>query len=256
MADDNALLEQNFSSFFNRLYTYSTDFHIAVVVQDDGCILGPDTFIDNTFYLSDAESAFQIMADMHSSGGEPGMYTECGFSLAEAALANIGPGACNEGLYREDAILYLINISDDPEQSTSPYTYYVEQFQSMKDDPIDVIINAVAGDYPGGCGTAAPGTGYYEATVATGGLFLSICDSTWGEQIAQDIGSYGNLNNSFNLTQIPVPQTIEVRIDDIVKNSGWHYEMNTNAVVFDNHNIPSRGSTIKVEYLVSLGLAK
>jgi len=119
-----------------------------------------------------------------------------------------------------------------------------------------VIINAVAGDYPGGCGTAAPGTGYYEATVATGGLFLSICDSTWGEQIAQDIGSYGNLNNSFNLTQIPVPQTIEVRIDDIVKNSGWHYEMNTNAVVFDNHNIPSRGSTIKVEYLVSLGLAK
>ena len=256
MADDNALLEQNFSSFFNRLYTYSTDFHIAVVVQDDGCILGPDTFIDNTFYLSDAESAFQIMANMHSTGGESGMYTECGFSLAEAALANIGPGECNEGLYREDAILYLINISDDPEQSTSPYTYYVEQFQSMKDDPIDVIINAVAGDYPGGCGTAAPGTGYYEATVATGGLFLSICDSTWGEQIAQDIGSYGDLNNSFNLTQIPVPQTIEVRIDDIVKNSGWHYEMKTNAVVFDSDNVPSRGSTIKVEYLVSPGFIK
>ncbi len=74
-----------------------------------------------------------------------------------------------------------MHVSDEPEQSVNPYTYYVSLFQGMKADPDDVVIHAVAGDYPGGCGSASAGTGYYEATVATGGVFLSICASRLGE---------------------------------------------------------------------------
>ena len=142
-----------------------------------------------------------------------------------------------------------MHVSDEPEQSVNLWPYYVSLFQGMKDDPDDVVIHAVAGDYPGGCGSASAGTGYYEATVATGGLFLSICATDWGshlQEIAQ--ASAGQLNDSFELTQLPVPETIEVQVDGIRTTTGWQYDAATNAVVFDRDHIPAGGSTVEVEY--------
>ena len=161
------------------------DYHVAVAVEDDGCVLGSDAYIDNTFSLSDAESTFETQADIYLTLGTYGANTERGFSLAEAASRRptSDSGGCNDGLYREEAALAIVHVSDEPEQSVNPYTYYVSLFQGMKADPDDVVIHAVAGDYPGGCGSAQAGTGYYEATVATGGLFLSICATDWGSHL-------------------------------------------------------------------------
>jgi hypothetical protein len=251
MTDDNALVVANFDTFIDTLSGLDADYHVAVAVEDDGCILGSDPYIDNTFSPSDAQSTFETQADIYLTLGTYGANTERGFSLAEAALkaTNIGPGGCNEGLYREDAKLSIVHVSDEAEQSINPYTYYVNLFQSMKDDPDDVTIHAVAGDYPDGCGSASAGTGYYEATVATGGLFLSICATDWGshlESIAQ--ASAGLSNDSFELTQLPVPETIEVSVDGIGTTTGWEYDAGINAVVFDTDHIPAGGSTVEVEY--------
>jgi hypothetical protein len=153
------------------------DFHLAVAVNDDGCIVGPDPYIDSTYSIAHAAETLEVMSDISGVASN----VERGFSLAEAALSaqNAGPGGCNEGLLREEATLFLVHISDEPEQSEHHYTYYVDLFRSLKDHPKDVIMNAIAGDYPSGCGSAMPGTGYYEAASATGGLFLSICAANW-----------------------------------------------------------------------------
>jgi hypothetical protein len=74
---------------------------------------------------------------------------------------------------------------DEPDQSEHDYTYYVDLCRSLKDHPKDVMMNAIAGDYPSGCGSAVPGTGYYEAASATGGLFLSICAADWAPHFEQ-----------------------------------------------------------------------
>jgi len=250
MYDDNALVVANFDTFIDTMVGLDADYHIAVVVEDDGCVLGSDAYIDSSFSESDAQRTFETMADINLTLGSYGANTERGFSLAEAGLksSNIGPGGCNDGLYRDDAFLSLVHVSDEPEQSINPYSYYVSLFQSMKGDPDDVVINSVAGDYPSGCGTAMAGDGYYQATVATGGLLLSICATDWGAHLERLPEGSVSIKDSFELTQQPVPQTITVEIDGIKINSGWEYDPGINSVVFERDHIPAGGSEIEVAY--------
>ena len=141
-----------------------------------------------------------------------------------------------------------MGVSDEPEQSVNNYSYYVSLFQSLKSDPDDVIFHAIGGDYPSGCGSASAYTGFYEATVATGGLFLSICATDWGSHLeALAEGSTADLS-SFELTDWPVSETISVRIDGITTTVGWEYNATDNAIDFDSDYVPEGGSTIEIEY--------
>ena len=74
-------------------------------------------------------------------------------------------------------------VSDEPEQSSTSWSTLVSQIQGYKSNPDDVKLSAVAGDYPGGCSTAAPGAGYHQAVSATGGEYLSICDTNWAKHV-------------------------------------------------------------------------
>lgn len=250
MYDNNENVINNFDVFVATLASLDADYHAAVVVGDDGCVAGPDPYIDGTFTESAAVDAFRTMADQDFSLKPYGSNTERGFMIAEAALAskNIGAGGCNSEFYRSDAFLSIVHVSDEPEQSVNSWSYYVSLFQSLKADPEDVIINAVAGDYPSGCGSASPGTGYYEGTVATGGLFLSICATDWAKNLEDLATESVAINDSFELTRQPVPQTIEVKLDGIRVNVGWEYDISSNSVVFDNDFIPAGGSTVEIYY--------
>lgn len=250
MYDNNENVINNFDVFVATLASLDADYHAAVVVGDDGCVAGPDPYIDGTFTESAAVDAFRTMADQDLSLKPYGSNTERGFMIAEAALAskNIGAGGCNSEFYRSDAFLSIVHVSDEPEQSVNSWSYYVSLFQSLKADPEDVIINAVAGDYPSGCGSASPGTGYYEGTVATGGLFLSICATDWAKNLEDLATESVAINDSFELTRQPVPQTIEVKLDGIRVNVGWEYDISSNSVVFDNDFIPAGGSTVEIYY--------
>lgn len=250
MSDNIAEVQNNFDVFVGTLASLDADYHAAVIVDDSGCVVGSEPYIDGTFSESAAVDAFGVMADVDFSLAGYGSNTERGYMLAEAALSlkNIGAGGCNSEFYREDAFLSIVHVSDEPEQSVNSWSYYVSLFQSLKADPEDVVINAVAGDYPSGCGSASPGTGYYEGTVATGGLFLSICASDWAKSLEDLATESVAINDSFELTQQPVPQTIEVTIDGVRINIGWEYDISSNSVVFDNDFIPAGGSTIEVFY--------
>jgi hypothetical protein len=256
MWDDAANVESNFGTFVTTLSAMDADYHVAVVTEDDGCInypAGTQPYIDNDMSISDQESTFSTMLCESYSGvycNSYGSNTERAFMLLEAALktGNINTGGCNEGFYREDATLSLIGVSDEPEQSVNPYTYYVSLFQSMKDDSDDVVMHAIGGDYPTGCGSNSAYSGFYEATVATGGLFLSICATDFGshlESLAE--GSAADLT-SFELTDFPVPATISVMVNGIPTTVGWSYNEVDNTIDFDEAYVPEGGSTVQVEY--------
>ncbi|MCB9791994.1 MAG: choice-of-anchor D domain-containing protein [Alphaproteobacteria bacterium] len=245
MYDDLANVENNFEAFVSTLASMDADYHVAVVTADNGCFNGAHNYIDASYSEADQQAMFSTM--LH---GSVGSNTERAFMLLEAALqsSNTRSGGCNDGFYREDATLSLVGVTDEPEQSINPYSYYVRLFQSLKDNPDDVVIHAIAGDYPRGCGSAQAGTGLYEATVATGGLFLSICATDFGahlEQLAE--GSAADLS-SFELTDFPVPTTIIVTVDGVRAVRGWRYNAVDNAIQFDALNVPEGGSIVEVDY--------
>ncbi len=245
MSDNNANVANNFGVFVETMAGLDADFHVAVTVSDNGCINGSSVWIDNSFSESEAVTTVQEMFN-----GSSGSNTERAFMLMEACLAETGTGGCNEGLVRDDAALNLIGVSDEPEQSSNDYSYYIALFQSYKDDPDDVVIHAIGGDYPGGCGggSAAAYTGMYEATVATGGEFLSICATDWASHLETLAEGSAAVLDSFALTATPVPQTLVVRVDGVQSTLGWAYEEDINSVVFDHEYIPDGGSTIEIEY--------
>lgn len=249
MLDNLTNVSNNFGTFVNTLVTLDADYHVAAVVDDDGCINGRELYIDNSFSASEAEDTITTMMDLSYAYGYYGANTERAFSLMEACLSEIGSGGCNEGLVRDEAKLNLVGVSDEKEQSPNPWSYYVTLFQSLKSNPDDVVFHAIGGDYPSGCGgTASAYTGMYEATVATGGVFLSICATDWGSHLeALAEGSVAQLD-TFELTETPVPETITVKIDGISSTVGWSYDASTNSVVFDSDYIPEGGSTIEVNY--------
>jgi hypothetical protein len=246
MSDDIANVTANFDTFIATLQTMDADYHVAVVTDDDGCVNGSQPYIDNTMDSADQEALFDVMVNNYAYGA----YTEMGFTLLEAATTstNLGSGGCNEDMIRDDATLAMVGVTDEVEQSANPWSYYVSLFQSLKADPDDLVIHGIAGDYPSGCGTAEPGHGWYEASVATGGLFLSICATDWASHLeALAEGSAADLS-SFELTSWPVPETIVVRIDGVTTTLGWEYNSTDNTIDFDESSIPEGGSTIEVEY--------
>ena len=249
MGDNIDNVETNFGVFVSTLASMDADYHVAVVTADDGCIsypAGTQPWIDNTMALSEQQDVFDAMVNEGGSGSN----TERGFMLLEAALksSNIGTGGCNEGFYREDASLALVGVSDEPEQSTNPYGYYVSLFQGLKEDSDDVVMHAIGGDYPGGCGTADPYAGFYEATVATGGVFLSICATDFGSHLETLAASSAADLSSFQLTDTPVPETLEVNVNGIPTTIGWSYVGADNEIVFEDDHVPEGGSTIAVTY--------
>jgi hypothetical protein len=248
MDDDIQSVQDNFGTFVNTLSTMDADYHVAATVEDNGCINGPDLYIDNTFSSTDASTSITTMINL---GGSYGSNTEMAFMLLESCLAeSLSASGCNYGLIRDEATLALVGVSDEVEQSINDWAYYVSLFQGLKNDPDDVIIHAIGGDYPGGCGGNDPYTGMYEATVATGGLFLSICATDWGAHLeALAEGSAADLS-SFGLSDYPVPETIVVKVNGLTTTVGWEYSDSSNSVDFDQDHIPEGGSTIEIDYAV------
>lgn len=247
MADDIARVQDNFSVFVTTLATLDADYQVSAVVTDDGCTLGDEPFITPEMSADDQQTIFDTLL---GTGMNAGSYTEMGFTILEAATTstNTGSGGCNEDVVREDASLALVGVTDEVEQSANSWSYYVSLFQSLKADPDDLLIHAIAGDYPSGCGGNEPGRGWYEASVATGGLFLSICAEDWASHLeALAEGSAQNLS-SFALTELPVEQTIVVRVDGIRTTTGWTYDATGNSVDFDEEHVPLGGSTVEIEY--------
>jgi len=250
MYDDIANVQANFSAFITTLASMDSDYHVAVVVEDSGCVLGGDTYIDNTMSESDQQSIFTTMI---GTSANQGSNTERIFSLFESALSstNRNNNGCNGGFYREDAKLNLIAVSDEPEQSSSPYTYYTSLFQSLKQDTDDLAMHAIAADNPSNgsstCG-ASYNSRYEDATIDTSGIYLSICATDWGSHLETLAENASQDLSSFELTGAPVEETIEVAVDGITTVGTWTYNQTDNTVDFGLDHVPEGGSTIEIAY--------
>ena len=234
MNDDAMSLANNFSSFIGAIDKYTSGWKIGVVTGDSGCY---NTVIEST--TPNYESLFSSAVMVNNKG----FYTEMLLTLVKNALQ--AEASCNAGCSRAGAITHAIMVSDEPEQSFAPWSSLVYDMQSMVADPKMLKLSAIAGDYPSGCGTADPGTGYYEAVMATGGEFLSIC-SNWSKNV--EVLAQASLEGllDFELSETPAPDSIVVKVDGATWLADWHYDAGTNSIIFDTE--VTQGASVEVEY--------
>lgn len=240
MDDDAANLANNFSKFISTISTYTTDWRIGVVTKDSGCF--NNGILKST--TSDYETKFE-----QAVKGSSGSYTEALLTLAANAMKETASGGCNENFLRSGAMLHMIMVSDEVEQSSKSWSSYVSTLQGYPDDPSLLKLSAVAGDYPSGCSSADPGIGYYEAVSATGGEYLSICDTNWSKHV-ETLATASMSLSSVTLTETPDPDTIRVWVaGDEWFQPDWSYESSTNKVTFDAA-LPDGGGKVRVKYSI------
>ena len=226
MDDDNARLASNFSSFIGTISSVTTGWRIGVVTNNNGCFKGG--------YLEETTSGYESRFNSAVLANDGGSNTEKLLTLSYDALQKTGSG-CNSGFLRPSALLHVIMVSDEPEQSSTAWSTRVSQIQSFKSDPALVKLSAIAGDYPGGCSTAAAGTGYYQAVTATGGEFLSICSTSWLSHIDKlALASLEGLNEYDLSSADPDPSSFVVTVDGVEWTTGWVYDASTNQIIIED----------------------
>jgi hypothetical protein len=243
MSDELSLLEASILDLSDELEADGVDYRIGAVVADSGCVAGSTPYLDDSLSSSEREDAWaEMLAE------DAGSDAERPFMLLTSALAssNTGTGGCNEGLYRESAALHLVGVSDEPDQSVNPYTYYVSLFQSLD---ADVALHAIGGDYPtSACGTADVFTGFYEATVATGGSFTSLCNSSFSSNMQAIAAAVTLGSSSFELDDWPVPETLQVFVGGTELTEGWSYDAASNTVSLDES--PEDGTEVRFDFAI------
>ncbi len=234
MSDDASLLASSFSTFIGQLNNYSTDWQIIVANQDSGChtsgILSPT--------VSNYQSAFQSAVQ---SGG--GSYTESLLTPVSRAVENTDPGECNAGFMRPNAMLHIIMVSDEPEQSGGNYSDFVNDIIAKKGNAANVRMSAI---YDPG----RHNNRYVGAANDTGGLLFNITDTSWSNaNNLQLIAEASVIADKYDLDQPAVESSIEVYINGYFVQGNWYYDEAQQAVFFDS-NPPGEGDTIEIRYSV------
>jgi hypothetical protein len=240
MDDDARALGDNFSTFISTLSTYTTDWHILVANDDDGC--------NNSGVLTNATSGYQSRFETAVAAGG-GVWTEAGLTVTAQAVDKTDSGECNQNFLRPTAMLHIIMVSDEPEQSMGAYNTYVTRVQTKKVDAGLVKFSAVAGPPSTGCNdrnnSAEYGSGYWEAVADTSCVFLSICDD-WGANV-EALADASVTITTITLTHTPAPSTIVVAVNG-ASASGWTYDSATNSIVFAETSAPVEGDHVQVDY--------
>ena len=212
------------------------DFHIAVVTTDDAHFQGTEPLMTPT--NPDLLSAFQDAADVGDGGASP----EQGLKMAVDALPPplASPGGFNDHFLRDEAGLQVVFHASEDDQSPNAAGYYVQQLQSLKLFPEDVVISGIIRQ-------DTPSPEFETAIAATGGTVLNI-NEDWWTGLPDLIDGMVTLNDSFPLSVSPIPDTVQVSVDGAPVWSGWALVESLDVIVFEPAAVPSPGSEIAITY--------
>jgi hypothetical protein len=238
MDDNRTNLQSNFPVLSEALDASGVTWQAMVATDDDGCANG-GMLIGGTAGVEDAFADAVI--------GPWGWYSESGLAVAAAGVGQ-ADGGCNDGFFREDALPMLVMVSDEADQSPGGWE---TQLSSIQASLPSVVVISIIGDMPEGCDSASPGSGYYEAAMATEGDVHSICDEDWSDYF-EDIATLVTdaPTDTFVLEDPAAPDSLVVRVDS-VETEAWTFDEDANAVILDE--MPESGAWIEVDYWLDSG---
>lgn len=253
----------NYPMFMQFFIDTGLDYHIAIVSTDMDAANQRGKFIGNPKIITpatpDPVTAFSNNAHMLNTPN--GSATERGLDAAYTALNEPLISNENSGFLRDDALLFIIVISDEPDQSrnvtVSEFVSWLDTIKGPNNEELSSLSAVVGLDpnslTPSYCssshGTADPGLHYYDVANQTGGIVYSICEEDW-DPILTSLGlEASGLKKQFFLSKIPVIDTINVTVEGVAE-SRWTYNSTSNSILFDDDAVPDEGEVIVVEYIL------
>lgn len=258
MAEEQTNLRQNFDDFMRYFTDSGLDYHVGVVSTDmddrqqSGRLIDDGSgkrYIDNSYSAEDAIASFRERAKL----GINGSTTERGTDAAYAALVTL-KDSVNAGFYRDDAVLSIVVISDEVNQSRNPSVQeFTAWLEALKPEDDQTWFSSIVGPRPRGCATAELGTGYLEITEAVGGIEFSICESDYSS-VLEELGMQAaGLKREFFLSEVPVADSIKVTVTTDgntkkFKDDEWTYDGVRNSITFASF-VPDPLAVVNISYL-------
>lgn len=256
MTEEQATLLGNFQDFSDVIYQTSIDFQVGVITTDAEHGLGLLTSEVLTADTVDLDEAFTEAVDVGVTGNREEMPLESILlATSSEALA-----AGNSALFREDADLQIIVLTDEDDQSDGEVQAYLDHLTDFK-DAADYRISLIGGPLPSGCASTTsssePATRLLEAVEATDGLFKSVCEGDFGPVMKSLAFNTTGMTDTFALSRFPDLSSLEVRVDGVMLHqrpeNGWQYDAAKNSVVLDGLAVPRPGQTISLVYYEIFG---
>lgn len=180
------------------------------------------------------------------------------------------PADGNLGLLREDALLSVVFVSDEDDQSAGTAPGYAEFLLGVKGDwgPDRFVASAIVGDRTIGCANAEAGDRYLEVVDRTAGVAASFCAADWGpalEEIGARSAADAGLQRRFCLVNPPADLdgdgVIEADLEVAVERDGvplpaidpsgvarWRYDGVGDCVEFAAAWTPEPGAEVVILY--------
>ena len=238
-------LEPFLTTFFDTLNAAGSHYRVAFVVEQGAQVEGDLAYIDESFATAEAVAAASAMLAATTGGDNDAGLATC---LEVVLSSDWAVG----GTALPHSKLNAVVMNTDAEQSGGNASYYVEHLREAWGS-YNFAVHGIAGDVPGGCKEAglraAASPLLKEATVATGGVFLSICDPDWSTT-AEAIATACAAWRGYYLPNSAASNGFDVYVDDVLQPSGWSYDRAANAIVFDNASRPPDGAVVRAEYYV------
>lgn len=282
MREEQDALAQNFQTFIEFAEAQGLDYQLGITTTDtdaadeagrlSSALPGTaeasavDAYPANRIITPSTQpnpaAAFASNISFTLEGG--GASDESGLRAAEMALSAPVLFGANAGFVRRDAVLAVIFVSDEPDQSSGSVSYFVNFLKSIKGFRNSALFSAsaiVALSPPGRCssptGTGdAEADGRYQAVAEqTGGVVQSICAADWSRKLEElSLTAFG-FKNAFVLRAQPVIPSLQVFVDGVeipqVGANGtvyWTYDFASNSVIFTPVAVPEAGAQITIEY--------
>jgi hypothetical protein len=233
-------LANAFDGFIAEIDNVTNDWQIGVVTKDSGCFNSGIITRTTPSY----ESVFADAVALGSDGLPAYSWTEQLFKVTDAALDDTA-GGCNAGFLRAGALLHIILVSDETEQSGTNWNTWLNGYLPFVSDPSLLKVSSIV-DINQACGDGSGPGGYDDMALATGGLVLNVCTADWANY-TDDLAAVSLTGlDEYLLSQNANEESITVTVDGDVWTSGWTYDPATNTVSFQDE-VPE-GAHIEVAY--------
>lgn len=264
MFEEQQALGQNFASFIQFAEAQRLEYQIAVTDTDVDSGGPAGRFLPlnspNRIVTPQTQPSPADVFLTNVNVGTIGSAFEQGLEASYLALSSPNIFQDNAGFLRQDAVLSVIYVSDEEDQSPNTVDFYANFLLSIKGFRNTNLFTAssIVGDAPAGCSTAFDaGLRYIEVANRTGGIFQSICATDWSRSLEELSTTAFGFKSRFFLANQPVITTIRVFIDGVElpgQDAGgtvnWSYDYGTNSVNFSPFATPEPGAEIRVEYTV------
>lgn len=271
MFEAQAHLANNIGAFLAEASTGSTDLHLGVITTDMDAptesgrlqaVPGVGTKV-----LTDANPNLEAnLAQLITSLGTQGSASEQTFESAVRALTAPLVTLENAGFLRPDAVLTVVAVTDEPEQSAFPITSYLHRFRNLKgaSQPHRFTFHAVAS-----LAGTLPCTGVVDdgrlafLVEQTGGVLADLCAADWQAPLREMGRRAAGLRLHHTLTSIPDlsgGRTLQLtrvgtggqrqvlHATDGVGGNNWSYDAPTNGLLLEEAQSLQPGETLEVHY--------